>query len=271
MKTQDPPRAKRDPKHREKRTGDGPVLRGEALQLEICRLRETMSKPIAFAEIGRRLGCAADLVSRVCGLRSGAARRRSMRWVADHVNQPLGLVTDICKMREAEQEPADYAEIARLVGCSRAYAAKVCAATTEDKDRFPPEVFGAILAHLRSGAEVKAALDIPGVADLFPMDDPRSVSRGRGLAPGAPADAARRRRAETLLRWISYGRDAEEGSQKRDLWLARQDGKEARRAWAAAVVKMREEGLAPKTIAERLGVPVGSVRTALAREAKDAA
>ena len=168
VKTQDPPRAKRDPKHREKRTGDGPVLRGEALQLEICRLRE----------------------------------------IHDEDGEPVH----------------SFAAIAELVGCSRAYAAKVCGKVEmEDDGRFPPAVFEALLAHLRSGNRGDP-LAIPGVADVFPVKDESA----------APEVAAQRKR-DSLRRWISYGRDAEEGSQKRDLWLARQDGRQrAREAKDAA-------------------------------------
>jgi transcriptional regulator with XRE-family HTH domain len=151
--TDETPRAKRDPKHRAKRTGDGPVLTGEALQREICRLRE-------------------------------------------------------------EDESLSLAEIARRVGCSRAYASRVCSAVVEEADeRLPAPVLEAMLAHLRVG-EKGDLLDLPGVADAFPVRDLT-----------APPDVQRQRQRDALARWINYGRDAAEGTQKRALYLAKQDGK----------------------------------------------
>lgn len=130
------------------------------------------------------------------------------------------LQLEICRLREIEGEDDkpkhSFAAIARMVGCSRAYVAKVCAAPIVDEEKYPAEVFAALLEHLRSGSR-EDVLAIPGLVELLPVRDPNAT----------PEQAARLRRA-SLTRRISYGRGAEEGSQKRALYDARQAGKAAR-------------------------------------------
>lgn len=148
-----------DPARRKQRAAEG-ALTGEALQLEICRLREIVGE-------------------------------------------------------DGEPEHS-FADIARMVGCSRAYVSKVCNAEVREDEKYPAEVFEALLQHLRSGSR-DDVLAIPGLVDLLPVRDPNAT----------PEEAARLRRA-SLTRRISYGQGAPEGSQKRALYDARQAGKAAR-------------------------------------------
>jgi hypothetical protein len=157
-------------------------------------------------------------------LPKGDPRRRAQREPAGgEVLRGPALRAEIAKLiaRYPDQSNAD---IANVVGCSRAYVAR-CRTTSEPKgDRFPPEVFAKMLAALRSGAVERKPgnrgqtpavdlLDIPGVAECFTVRN----------ADQLDAEAIRALRRVNLRMLISNGGKATSG-QARELYLARQEG-----------------------------------------------